>query len=519
MLNKHSLITRLLIIVTSSAILFALIYAKLHYRNVFEKEMHRSNNTIQQIGQTVSATASIATYLEDRDLAIEVLNGLISNDVILAAQLNGPNNVLAKSILYNTELPIIFKLDNPFIIDEQIGTIYIQPNATFIKQSAQTIALSSVQTLLVVIVPLLLIFAILVYVLITKPLANLSRQLAIINPSKGQKIQIPTSHQDSEIGVISSDINKLLVRTDKLFLQERSLREEIEQFEKRFRLMFEKSSSPTLLIKEHGDILLINEAAQDLLIGMGIDLEERFPHALGKACQTPDILYTFTTDSINQKQVMQSEFEFRNQLTEQTVWLNIIIINTDSDGQCYLQVFLNDITMKKMMISQLKQKAQYDRLTGLHNRYGAELILYDWIHKKRHFSLMLLDLDQFKPINDIHGHNAGDAMLQHIAKQLQQSVRGDDLVCRWGGDEFLIALADVSEQEASDVANTLITVITTPLEYHKADCHHSLIVSASLGIAHYPEHACTLKALVECADIAMYAIKRTSKNNFAFYQT
>ncbi|WP_192508723.1 sensor domain-containing diguanylate cyclase [Pseudoalteromonas aurantia] len=518
MLNKHSLITRLLIIVSGSAMVFALIYAKLHYSNVFDTEMQRSNNTILQIGQTVSATASIAAYLEDKDLANEVLNGLVSNDVILAAQLNGQQSVLAKSILYKTELPITFVLSNPFIIGEQIGAIYIEPNTIFIEQSAQTLALSSVQTLLVVILPMLVIFAILVYALITQPLNYLSCQLAKISPGKGQRIVIPATHRHSEIGTISGDINKLLSRTETLFLQERSLRKDIERFEKRFRLMFEKSSSPTLLVKDKGDILLINEAAQDLLAGLGIDLEERFPHALGKACKTPDILYTFTSNSINQKQVMQSEFEFNNQLTLETVWLNIIIINTESDNQSYLQVFINDITMKKVMITQLKQKAQFDTLTGLSNRYGAELILLEWLDQQRPFSLMLLDLDEFKPINDIHGHNAGDSMLQHVAQQLQLNVRTDDLICRWGGDEFLIALANITEQETKDLATTLSKVITTPMQYYKSGQEHTLIVSASLGIARYPDHANTLKTLVECADIAMYTIKRTSKNSFAFYQ-
>ena len=518
MLNKHSLITRLLIIVTSAAIVFALIYAKLHYSNVFDKEMQRSNNTIMQIGQTVSATASIAAYLEDKDLANEVLNGLVSNDVILGAQLNGLKSVLAKSILYKTDLPVTFSLSNPIIIGEQIGAIYIEPNTIFIEQNAQAIALSSVRTLMIVIVPMLLIFAVLVYFLITQPLNYLSGQLAAITPGKGQRITIPKTHKHSEIGTISNNINKLLYRTEALFKQERSLRQDIELFEKRFRLMFEKSSSPTLLVKERGDILLINEAAQDLLIGLGLDLEERFPDALGKACKTPDILYTFTSNSVNQKQVMQSEFEFSNQLTQETVWLNIIIINTESDDQWYLQVFISDITMKKVMISQLKQKAQYDRLTGLNNRYGAELVLLEWLDQQRPFSLILLDLDEFKPINDIHGHNAGDAMLQHIAEQLKLNVRADDLICRWGGDEFLIALANISDQETKDIATNLTKVIATPFNYTKADQAHTLVVSASLGIACYPEHATSLKALVECADVAMYTIKRTSKNNFAFYQ-
>jgi hypothetical protein len=95
-------------------LLFSVIYAKLYYRHVFEEELARSSGIVMQIGKTVSSTASIAAYLEDKDLATEVVNGLVSNDIILSAALVSKDTLLAKSILHNGPGRIQINLVNPF---------------------------------------------------------------------------------------------------------------------------------------------------------------------------------------------------------------------------------------------------------------------------------------------------------------------------------------------------------------------------------------------------------------------
>ncbi len=515
--NKHSLITRLTLLLSLTTLLFSVIYAKLYYRHVFEEELARANGTVMQIGKTVSSTASIAAYLEDKDLATEVVNGLISNDIILSAALVSKDTLLAKSILHSGPGSIQIKLVNPFFLSENIGMIHIAPNTLIIEQNARSIALGGVKTMLVVILPIIILLSTLVYWQVTRPLNQLGRSLAKILPGSAQRLKIDKHASHNEIGRIELGINTLLDKAEALFEQERSLRAEVVELEKRFRLMFEQSSSPTLLVKDEGDILLINDAAKDLLVGMGIDVDERFPENLGLYCKTPDILYTFTENSIKQKQVMQSEFEFINPLTQSTVWLSIIVLNTLSDGQWYFQVFLADITLRKTMLNQLNKRAQRDSLTGLYNRYGAELMLLDWIDNQCTFSLLLIDLDKFKPINDVYGHNAGDALLKHIANQLSVTMDTTDLVCRWGGDEFLVARLDITQQELTRLAQTLLEAINQPMPFEHREGQTELAVGASIGIAHFPQHAENLKGLVECADVAMYSIKKTSRNSFTFY--
>lgn len=112
--NKHSLITRLTLLLSLVTLLFSVIYAKLYYRHVFDEELARASDTVMQIGKTVSSTASIAAYLEDKDLATEVVNGLVSNDVILSAALVSKDTLLAKSILHSGPGSIQIELVNPF---------------------------------------------------------------------------------------------------------------------------------------------------------------------------------------------------------------------------------------------------------------------------------------------------------------------------------------------------------------------------------------------------------------------
>ncbi|KID54762.1 diguanylate cyclase [Pseudoalteromonas luteoviolacea] len=508
-----------MIILSFSTFIFSAVYAYIYYNYIYETELKHSDEAVLQISQTISSTASIAAYLEDKDLANEVVNGLVSNDIIQSAALTNQQTVLAKSILFTEREAQSFDLPNPFILHESIGFIYVVPNTQFIRQNAREIALSSVQTLLIVIVPMLLLFAILSFFLISKPLGQLSQQLTSIIPGSAHRIEINEDHEFTEIGKIGKNINAMLSNTEMLFEQERSLRLEIEQLEKRFRLMFERSSSPTLLVREQGDVTLVNDAAKDLLAGMGIDCEERFPDNLGQYCKTPDILYTFTENSIQQKQVMQAEFEFTNPLTLSSVWLSIIILNTESDGQWYFQVFLADITSRKTMLNQLSHRAQRDSLTSLYNRYGAELTLVDWIDTHTEFSLLLLDLDEFKPINDIYGHNAGDEVLKHVAQSISYIVSNSDLVCRWGGDEFVVAIKTSDKHTINNIAQQLLEAINTPIRYERDGHQINLHVGVSIGISHFPTHANTLKGLVECADVAMYSIKKTSKNQFTFYST
>ena len=158
--------------------------------------------------------------------------------------------------------------------------------------------------------------------------------------------------------------------------------------------------------------------------------------------------------------------------------------------------------------SQLQHQALHDELTGLANRLLFNDRLKTSIMRGQRqgmsFSTLLLDLNDFKSINDSLGHNIGDLVLREVARRLRSNVRKMDTVARLGGDEFVIILESLDKDEVIQFAEKLMASIREPFLL----AGHELAISTSMGIASYPEHGHDCETLVNRADIAMYDAKR-----------
>lgn len=162
----------------------------------------------------------------------------------------------------------------------------------------------------------------------------------------------------------------------------------------------------------------------------------------------------------------------------------------------------------------LTKASETDPLTGVANRAGLVSATRTLLVQAGRRTVILLDLDKFKPINDQHGHAAGDAMLVEIGKRLKSVVRGGDVVARVGGDEFVILISEPYERSTLEViATRLLEVIKQPLLFG----NKVLEVGGSLGIAIYPDNGTSLEDLLQAADAAMYQIKKNGRNGFAFF--
>jgi len=169
---------------------------------------------------------------------------------------------------------------------------------------------------------------------------------------------------------------------------------------------------------------------------------------------------------------------------------------------------------------QLQRHAFVDPLTGLPNRLMFEQRLREALHPERPggparpVAILFIDLDGFKPINDMLGHTVGDEVLRIIARRLAQAVRGGDTIARVGGDEFVMLLQDgAGTTDATQAARRLIELVSRPFE----GGGRRLRLSCSVGIALHPEHGPPDRLLAH-ADAAMYASKRTGGNGWAFYE-
>ena len=172
------------------------------------------------------------------------------------------------------------------------------------------------------------------------------------------------------------------------------------------------------------------------------------------------------------------------------------------------------ILERQQQQEQIKHLALYDSLTGLANRSLLNEQLQRSIHRARRtaesFALLFIDLDGFKAVNDTHGHDAGDALLVELGQRLQKRFRATDCCARIGGDEFVILLDDIADEAiAMNLAESILTLVAKPLIWSQ----HQLRVTASIGIALYPEDGDSAGSLLTRADNAMYRAKANGMAN------
>lgn len=160
-----------------------------------------------------------------------------------------------------------------------------------------------------------------------------------------------------------------------------------------------------------------------------------------------------------------------------------------------------------------------DPLTGLPTIRLTEdrlnMAMHQATRDNNKMGVMFLDLDGFKTINDDFGHAAGDFLLREVAHRIRDAIRANDTVSRIGGDEFMIVLGAITDRAAAaDIATKIIAVLSTPIRYQ----HRLLRAPCSIGISLFPDDAQDIQTLRHLADAAMYTVKRSGKNNWAFHQ-
>lgn len=169
----------------------------------------------------------------------------------------------------------------------------------------------------------------------------------------------------------------------------------------------------------------------------------------------------------------------------------------------------------------LLELAYYDWLTKLPNRLLFEDRLKQLIAQSNRtgktFALLFIDLDGFKAINDLHGHQAGDEVLINVANSLTNGLRNCDTVARWAGDEFVILATGISsENELDSFCKKILDLVTTPVVLFG---EIEIVITASIGCVEYPQHGHDEQELIHRADSAMYRAKNSGKNSYFLVTT
>ena len=176
---------------------------------------------------------------------------------------------------------------------------------------------------------------------------------------------------------------------------------------------------------------------------------------------------------------------------------------------------LQILRRNQQLVSEYKYLAYHDPLTGLKNRgsFGEQIEQVLTEYPDRKLALLLIDLDQFKVVNDTLGHHIGDKVLVQAASRLQSAIGRDMLLFRLGGDEFIIVIAGATDDDCIALSNKILAAFEDVLNIDG----YQLSVTPSIGISKFPEHGSTSEELMKNADAAMYLSKEKGKNRFSFF--
>jgi diguanylate cyclase (GGDEF)-like protein/PAS domain S-box-containing protein len=297
--------------------------------------------------------------------------------------------------------------------------------------------------------------------------------------------------------------------------ERRALADALRESEARYQALFEHSIDAVFLTKRDGSILSANAQACELL---GYTEDEL--RALGRRVLTEpdDPRVAALLDEHRREGGARGELDLRRK-DGGSVPVDVSSATfRDRSGELCASLIIRDITDRKRAEEHIEYLAYHDDLTGIPNRAHFQRAFEHAIATSQrqgmNTALMLVDLDRFKNINDIVGHETGDQLLKQVAARLRTCLRDGDVLARLGGDEFVILMQDASSIDAvSAVANKILEATSRPLVIDEQE----FVITASIGISTSPHDGTDLKTLLRNSDVAMYRAKASGKNGFQYF--
>lgn len=285
----------------------------------------------------------------------------------------------------------------------------------------------------------------------------------------------------------------------------------------RFRKAVEASDNSIVITDVNRHITYVNESFETISGYASHEVLGKNPGIL-KSGKTDNFTYHDMDEKLKANQRWEGQLVNRKKdgtLYYEKVSIAPIVSENELEGFLAIKLDITDIMESKNKIESL---AYYDQLTGLPNRFKFHDMLLESINQAKaqgkHLALLIVDLDNFKDINDTLGHPVGDSLLFIIASKLQELTKEVATVARIGGDEFGIVMESANDETSvSATCKKIIDALKTPIQIE----NYSLATSVSIGVSLYPDHALNVFDLIKAADNALNSSKKREKGKYLFF--
>jgi len=480
-----------------------------------------SQTRLNELLDTIEGTLAVACFAKDQTLAGELAQGLLSNSDVLGVsiatgqetltdmhrgQSSGPPAMLLKRQVYS-----------PFDRHKQVGEILLTPDPLVIEaRIREEVWFAAIQLSWQL---AMVTFAVVVMMLlfIVRPMKAISDRLHQMDPAAGERLATPQGHASTEIGQLVEDINALSDRLVSALATERKLRLQGEIDEKRYHTIFDNAESGLFLIDSQGLLTSWNPAFARLFSILPQPLpNDPFVLTIGQLpWQSPSQMSELVRSAVEQNQAVAQDFQYVNP-QGQLNWINMVLSPV---GDNLLQGVVHDVSRLKESEAYARRQVITDSLTGLVNRLGLEERLQAHLQefaatKIGGFTLLMINLDEFRQVNEGMGLPAGDNILQSTTSRLSACIKSEDTLARLAADNFCIILSGVTQGEVVErIANRILQAIrqTYFVDGSPVNLH------ASIGITLFPNDGFDVPMLLRQTELALDSAKSAGGDTQVFF--
>ncbi|WP_111643301.1 putative bifunctional diguanylate cyclase/phosphodiesterase [Marinimicrobium alkaliphilum] len=522
------------------AVVLGLVISSAQFYLGFRLQLSEFDELMQRVIQVATPPAARSVHTLDDDLSAEVVAGLLVYDFVTEVTITDElGNVLASgatpvrdsgtrwltALLTEGVRQYASYLIIPGYGQETAGSIYLEVDVDqalsgFYGRSELGVVTGFLRNMLLV-VSLFIVF----YLLLTKPLVRLAREIRSINPDRpGVRRLTSLPGRKDELAQLVSSSNQLLDVVELSLAKRRAVELALRKSEEHVRQIIDRLPVMIGARNVSGYYLFANKSLADAL---GYTPEEmRNIHVrqlLGDTQQNLDSLMAQDARVINRQEEIDIAEEAFTTATGEQRFLQTHVMPLAFYDETVALVVSVDITERKNAQAKMEFMAHHDALTNLPNRIQLiERLEHEIRRAERHGyygAVLFIDLDQFKNINDSLGHPVGDKVLKEVAQRLVGTVRDEDLVVRLSGDEFVVLLTvldqDISTAalRAGEISEKIRRVVSQPYQHDNLD----LRVTCSIGVVVYPDRNNSVHELLRYADTAMYQVKEKGRDAIEFF--